>query len=246
MRESTRTLLFATAVCLVCSLLLSTTSALLRERQERNRAFDRLYNILKVLNLSLTDENGTRITPAEAERIRAEQIKALVIDARTLEPIPGLTPNQLPADDPQASARLPVYMLETEDGSPLRYAIPIAGKGLWGMMYGYLALESDLTTIAGITFYQHKETPGLGAEIEQAWFQKAFVGKRLAKPGSGRPPFELVKGGVKNRYPQGSAHAVDAISGATMTSRGVEDLINATTDRYEPWFETVREARHVP
>jgi Na+-transporting NADH:ubiquinone oxidoreductase subunit C len=246
MRESTRTLLFAAAVCLVCSLLLSTTSALLRERQERNRAFDRLCNILKVLDIPLTDADGKRITPAEAERVRTERIMAWVLDAETLQPIPGLPPEALTPQEQYKGTRLPVYRLNNENGHPLRYALPIAGKGLWGMMYGYLALDADLSTIAGITFYQHKETPGLGAEIEQAWFQKAFVEKKIREADGSPARFELVKGGVENRYPQGNAHAVDAISGATMTSRGVEELINAAVMRYEPWFKTIREARHVP
>jgi Na+-transporting NADH:ubiquinone oxidoreductase subunit C len=244
MREETRTLLFAAAVCLVCSLLLSGTAAGLRKRQETNRAFDRLCNILKVFDVPLTGADGKRITPEEAARIRENRIEALVIDPETRQPVAGQKPDEVPPEAVEEGKRLPVYIFKDESGKPQRYGFPISGKGLWGMIYGYLALEQDLETIAAITFYQHKETPGLGAEIEQPWFQQAFEGKQVVENGTPLE-FELVKGGVNSKYSKGSDHAVDAISGATMTSRGVENLINKAIARYEPWFKTVREAPHV-
>ena len=133
---------------------------------------------------------------------------------------------------------LPLYVWK-EGGEVKKYAFPISGKGLWSTIKGYMALEHDLATIAGVTFYEHGETPGLGAEVENDWFQNNFKGKKLLVDGK-RVPFEVVKGKVKDRYPQGSDHAVDGISGATLTGNGVMKFLNAGMDRYEPYFTGLR------
>ena len=76
-----------------------------------------------------------------------------------------------------SSGQVPVYTWQDDQDQAPVYAFPISGKGLWSMMYGYLSVESDLETVAGISFYKHGETPGLGAEIEKTWFQSQFAGK---------------------------------------------------------------------
>ncbi|MDX1315152.1 MAG: FMN-binding protein, partial [Eudoraea sp.] len=96
---------------------------------------------------------------------------------------------------------------------------PVSGKGLWSTLYGYFALEPDAKTVRGITFYQHGETPGLGAEIEKDWFQSKFAGKKLFE--SGQPTeFRVTKPGSAS-----GDYAVDGISGATLTAKGVESLL---------------------
>ena len=112
--------------------------------------------------------------------------------------------------------------------------LPIYGKGLWGSLYGYLALKSDLQTIQGITFYQHKETPGLGGEVDNPLWKSQWDGVQLYDE-AGNPAAEVFKGPA----PSDNAHAVDGLSGATITCRGVTNLIRfwASEDGYGPFLK---------
>ena len=107
----------------------------------------------------------------------------------------------------------------TED--PRAVAVGFTGMGLWGPILGVLALEPDMRTIRGVRFYQQEETPGLGGEIGSLWFQEQFEGKRIVSS-DGQPGFGVVKPGS----PSGP-NSVDGISGATMTSQRVEEMLNA-------------------
>ena len=130
-------------------------------------------------------------------------------------------------------SRLPLYVWK-QDGEITMYAFPISGKGLWSMLYGYLALEADLETIAGISFYKHGETPGLGAEIEKDWFLTQFAGKKLY---TGGEPAEFVV--AKPGYAAGDS-AVDGISGATLTGKGVEILLRRDASLYANYFNHIK------
>ena len=119
-------------------------------------------------------------------------------------------------------------------GQKEAYVIPIEGYGLWDLMKGYFALDLDLNTVKGISFYEHKETPGLGARVEEDWFKEQFIGKKILENG------QLVSIKVAKGKAQGGAHEVDGISGATLTGDGVNEFLLADLSRYEPYFETVR------
>ena len=146
---------------------------------------------------------------------------------------------ELENPDP-AAWRLPVFVV-TEGGKASVYAIPVYGQGLWSTLYGYLALEDDLDTVKGITFYKHGETAGLGAEIEQAWFQDNFVGKRIFD-GSALRSIQVVKGKVADVFSNAADHtyAVDGISGASITGRGVTNLLQEKLAIYAPYITRVR------
>ena len=238
-RDDRRVFGFAAVVCITCSLLLSGTAAALRSRQEYNIELDRKTNVLKAFGVRTTNEAGRRaLTGDEVDRYFAETISEVVIDAATGEVLEGLTSAMLTRDEIAEKTRLPLYLWR-EDGAVRKYAFPISGKGLWSTIYGYLALDRDLATIIGITFYRHGETPGLGGEIEQAWFQDNFTGKRLWEDGEVLP-FEVVKGRVEDRYPDGNPHAVDGITGATLTGQGVQNLLREDMAAYEIYFRTLR------
>ena len=117
--------------------------------------------------------------------------------------------------------------LKREDGALDKVVIPVRGYGLWGTLLGYLALEGDLETVAGLGFYFHKETPGLGGEVDNPTWKAAWPGVSLYDADA-QPAVRL----VKSRSPAGSAaarHEVDALSGATLTTRGVENLVRFWT-----------------
>lgn len=223
------TIIYAAIICLVCSLLLSVAASSLKKAQDYNIEIDRKMNVLKAFGISIFDENNKRIKPPVVEKYFTENVSEITIDAANGQVVEqGAT-----AQDP-----LPLY-LWSENGEVVKYAFPISGKGLWSTIYGYLALEKDLATIAGITFYRHGETPGLGAEVETDWFQNNFKGKKIAAEGK-RLKFEVVKGKAADKYPQGNDHAVDGISGATITGNGVMKFMNAALDKYESYFKLQR------
>jgi Na+-transporting NADH:ubiquinone oxidoreductase subunit C len=232
------TFAFAAIICVICSLLLSVASAGLRARQEKMIELDRQMNVLKAFGVPITTPDGRKIAAKDVERMFAEHIRDVVLDAETGEVIPDLRVSQLSRDDLEKKRRLPLYQW-VEDGEVTKYAFPISGKGLWSTIYGYLALERDLRTIAGITFYRHGETPGLGGEIERDWFQNQFRGKKVFADGR-LLPFEVVKGRVSDRYPQGNDHAVDGISGASMTGQGLTQFLRNDLQLYEKYFSSIR------
>ena len=137
-----------------------------------------------------------------------------------------------------SSRRYPIYRCTIEN--EVIYCVPIIGRGLWSKLYGYLSLESDLNTVKGITFYKHGETPGLGAEIEKGWFQDNFVGKKINDQTGTFISIEVVKGKAAVAYAGNEeklSHAVDGISGATITSRGVTKMLHEDLTKYVPYFK---------
>jgi Na+-transporting NADH:ubiquinone oxidoreductase subunit C len=226
--------LFAATVCITCSLLLSGAAALLQSRQAYNVELDRKTNVLKAFGVEVAG-----ISAEEVERYFTDYISEVVIKPETGEILQNVTSSDLTSDDKKLKTRLPLYRW-TEDGVVKKYALPISGYGLWSTIYGYLAVQSDLSTIVGVTFYDHGETPGLGGEISQPWFQTQFRGKEVRNERGELVPFQVVKGGVANKYPDGNVHAVDGITAATITANGVQKFINQDLARFEPYFNKVR------
>jgi len=209
--------------------MLSIAASALKERQDFNVEINRKLNVLKSFGVSVKDDDGKQIKPEVVEKYFTENISEITVDA---------TSGQEVASSGDTQNGLPLYVWK-ENGEISKYAFPISGKGLWSTIYGYLALEHDLETIAGITFYKHGETPGLGAEVEADWFQTNFKGKKVSSDGQ-RIKFEIVKGKVADKYPNGNDHAVDGISGATITGNGVMRFMNAALDKYESYFKLQR------
>jgi len=237
-KGDTYTILFAAAVCVACSILLSATSAALKSRQERQAEIDRKINVLKALGVAVKNEEGKKISGEEVESIFSEHISEVIIDAKTGEVVPGLGSADVSKEEIDKREKLPLYEWR-DQGEVTKYVFPISGKGLWSTIYGYLALDSDLGTIAGITFYKHGETPGLGGEISADWFQQQFKGKKIYEDGK-LLQFQVVKGKVADKYPKGNDHAVDGISGATLTGKGVTQFMNADLEKYEKYFSRIR------
>jgi Na+-transporting NADH:ubiquinone oxidoreductase subunit C len=206
MREDTRTFVFAGIVCITVSLLLSGMARSLEPLQKANEAFDVKRNIVKAFGIDISSMDRPGIEAMYEKHISEET-----------------------ADD------MPIFKW-TDAGAdkPSKYAFPISGKGLWSMLYGYLSLDSDLETIAGISFYKHGETPGLGAEIEKAWFQSQFAGKKLYADGA-PTDFQIAKPGAAT-----GDSAVDGISGATITGKGVQMLVQKDAAAYANYFNSIK------
>lgn len=127
----------------------------------------------------------------------------------------------------------PIFKAEV-DGKPY-FVFPMVGKGLWGPIWGYMSLENDINTVAGVTFDHKSETPGLGAEIREKPFQAQFNGKKIYD-GESLVSIEVKKGGADPDNP----HAVDGITGGTITSNGVDEMLERTLSVYDTYFKKVK------
>jgi Na+-transporting NADH:ubiquinone oxidoreductase subunit C len=134
--------------------------------------------------------------------------------------------------------QLPLYIIE-KDGERL-YVFPMLGNGLWGNIYGNMALKSDFNTIYGVTFSHDKETPGLGAEITESFFTDQFIDKKIFDDAGNLTSIKVVKGGASTLPANEQIHGVDAISGGTITSVGVDEMIKNVLEAYLPYIEKQR------
>jgi len=236
------TVAFATGICVVCSLALSGVSGALSARQEENRVLDRQKNILVAVGY-----DAAEIAAMPREQIAktySDNVEELVIDANG-KPKPDVKLSSLPArvatgEEVDPSAGLALYRRRdpANPAASLAFAFPVAGKGLWSTLLGYLAVKPDGDEVVGLTFYKHGETPGLGAEIEQPWFRQNFVGKRLYRDGV-LVGINVEKGAAADKpsFKENGAHMVDGISGSTLTGNGVSKMMRVVPRRYQPFFK---------
>ena len=227
-KGNTYTLVFAAVICIACSILLAAATAGLKKRQDAMVELDRKTNILKALGVAIRDSAGKKISEADVNRYFAGHITEMRLDADTGQP----------ATEPAASGTLPLYVWR-DGGEISMYAFPVSGKGLWSTIYGYMALDKKMESIVGVTFYRDGETPGLGGEVGKDWFQDQFKGKKIFENGQ-LLRLEVVKGKTADKYPQGNSHAVDGISGATLTGGGLNHFLNADIEKYEKYFKGIR------
>ncbi len=221
MSKPITSVVFAAALCLVCSVLLTLASTGLKDRQERNALVDQHRNILQAVGLVAP---GTRYPTDEIERLYAENINPIRVGANG-EIFPG---------SDRRGGTLPLY-LYLKDEVVEAYVIPVDSRGLWGRIYGYLAMESDGETVAGFSVYKHSETPGLGGEIDSKWFQKNFVGKQIVNAQDQFVSIKIAKGAVDDVVSQDQkSHYVDGISGATMTGKYLSEGLYDILQTYEP------------
>jgi len=233
MHSNRYTLIFAMAITIVLAFFLSLADSSLKEKYEKNVEVDIRKNILISLGFSPTDVLS--MNNENVESIFQNSIVGFVVDNSG-----SIVDNKLPQDiDPNLDLNLyPIYKRVSNNVTE-GYSIPISGKGLWGTMFGYFSIEPDGSTAKGITFYQHIETPGLGGEVDKPWFQNNFVGKRFVDENGNLIGIQTVKGKV-DETSEDAYHLVDGISGATMTSRGLNQFLLKDLKFYDPFFSKIR------
>jgi Na+-transporting NADH:ubiquinone oxidoreductase subunit C len=221
MSSKMRSLVFAACMCIVCSLLLTTASTGLQKFQQRNMLLDKKRNLLMAVGLLAP---GTKYNAEAIERIYVDNIRTLWADSDG---------NIIDAAK-HGDTDLPIYLYEP-DNKVAAYIVPINSRGLWGRIYGYLALKSDGSTVSGFTVYKHSETPGLGGEIEKRWFQQNWVGKKIVTQEGEFVSVGIAKGKVEGVVPEKKRiHFVDGISGATLTGKYLTAGIEKILTKYEP------------
>lgn len=236
---TTKTLIVATCLCVVCSILVSTAAVRLRPLQSENKSLDVKKNLLLAAKLLESSK-------AEKEDIvnAFANVETKLVDLKTGEVVTDMDPQNYDtrkaAKDPKMSVKIdpsediariktrakirPVYLVKKQ-GRVDQIVIPFHGKGLWSTMYGFLCLDSDTRTVRGVSYYEHGETPGLGGEVDNPRWKKSWIGKKVLSAEDFTPIFDVVKGSV-NPASEMASSQVDGLSGATLTSNGVEDMVN--------------------
>jgi Na+-transporting NADH:ubiquinone oxidoreductase subunit C len=221
-RDSTaRLLTVALVVCLVCSICVSVAAVVLRERQDENRAIAKKEAILRIARLY----DPARPVGEQFERITPRMLdldSGWFIDGAGSGGTIAIAPEQDIAGISQRPRYRELYLVNA-GGRLEQIILPVYGKGLWSTMYGYIALGSDCTTITGFGFYEHGETPGLGGEIDNPRWLGLWPGKRVYDE-AGTLRIGVVKGSVDATSPD-ARYRVDGLSGATLTARGVSNLL---------------------
>ena len=229
-----RTITVTILLCVVSSVIVSTAAVLLRPMQVANKELDRQSNILAAAKI---DYQGR-----DVQKLFAEQIVTKYVNLKTgkyVEKPEGYQDSKRAAKNPDLSSALtrqqdiasikrtanvmPVYLV-SRDKQLDKVILPVHGYGLWSTLYGFLALENDLNTVVGFGFYSHGETPGLGGEVDNPKWKSVWPGKKIYAEGSMEPKISLVKGMI-DPSAAGSEFKIDALSGATLTSNGVTNLV---------------------
>ncbi|MFB6349010.1 Na(+)-translocating NADH-quinone reductase subunit C [Moraxella sp. ZJ142] len=253
------TLATALVLCLVCSVMVSAAAISMKSKQLANVELDRNKNILMAANLfDPTKDNASDAAKlfenVETKLINLKTGQFASVDELSAAGISDVasydvakatkdpaTRIDLGGDDPARIGALPqfakVYIINDEQGQLKNIVLPINGYGLWGQIYGFLTLKSDINTIEGISFYQHKETPGLGALIEEPKWRATWHDKQ-AYDGD-----KIVTGVVKSGAHKPTPNYVDGITGATLTSSGVNTMIQfwLSERAYKPFLDNLRQ-----
>ncbi len=237
------TVLFMSILLLVVAVTLSWAFMFFKPFYEQNKRQEKMTDILYTIGLDkdkLEEAAETKGLSLSYEFIKQYFdkyiVKQVALDAEGNE-VQGV--NAFDIDLKQEMAKpaekqvYPLYIAEY-DGKKY-YIIPLYGKGLWDDIWGYVSLESDMNTIHGIKFDHKGETPGLGANITEKWFEQRFIGEKIFDPDGNFTGIDIVKNWKDETNKDD--HKVDAISGATLTSNGVEDMINERLKHYVPYFK---------
>jgi Na+-transporting NADH:ubiquinone oxidoreductase subunit C len=231
-------------VCFVCSVVVSSAAVFLKPQRMANKDLDRNKNILEAAGL-YDKQSGVavdiaaefekfeiRVVDLQEKRVLSDlEASDLGIDARTYD-------QRKAAKDPAVSkvletrediasisrrARYSVVYLLREDGDIKKIVIPVHGYGLWSTLYGFIALDGDMNTVSGITFYEHGETAGLGGEVDNPAWKAKWSGKTIYNDDG--VALKVIKGAASADSPQFN-YQIDGLSGATLTSRGVQNLVS--------------------
>ncbi|MCL1943847.1 MAG: NADH:ubiquinone reductase (Na(+)-transporting) subunit C [Candidatus Azobacteroides sp.] len=221
---NTYTIIYAAVMVIVVAVLLAFTAEGLRGRQEKNAEIDKKEQILRALRIAATAKDAEEIyqkTITDSYVLSYDGNKKNGEDAFTVD-----QNIEKEIKKPVAERKLPVYEAMAEGAK--KYVIPLRGTGLWGPVWGYIALNDDKITVFGATFGHKGETPGLGAEIDTEHFQKEFYDKQIARNGKFTSIAVVKAGQSKN-----DMDYVDGISGGTITSQGVNEMLKNCLSAYE-------------
>lgn len=221
------TFIFAIVMVIVVASALAFTATTLKPLQAENVRKEKMQNILSTIGVNVSrDEAGNLFTDYVKQEValNADGTENTEVDAFSID---LMKETKKPAEE-QA---FPLYIAEKEGKT--YYVVPLWGAGLWKEIWGYVALDEDKNTILGASFDHAGETPGLGAEINQGWYEDQYIGKTILDENGDFVSVNALKGGADPN----DMHAVDAISGGTITSEGVNKMLDERLKNYLPYFK---------
>ena len=244
-----KTFTVALTLCIVCAVVVSSAAVFLRPSQEANKLLDLKTNILASAGLlqegvdveTQFEKINVKLVDMETGRYTNE-IDADTYDQRKASSDPALSVALSSSEDIAKIKRRAnfskVYIVENASGIE-KVILPIKGYGLWSTLYGFIALEADLQTVAGIGFYEHTETPGLGGEVDNPKWKASWIGKSAYK--NNALVLEVIKGKVDNAR-EGADSQIDGLAGATLTTKGVDNLIKYWLGEqgFKPFIENLK------
>lgn len=240
--------IYASVMVSVVAVILTSAATLLKPMQERNEKIEKMSGILAAANVTgekavvlenyntfikeewVIDVDGNVVSKYHDGNFKKGDIRAFDLDMK----VELANYSKYQAGKKSVVPHFPIYIF-SKDADTL-FIVPLRGKGLWGPIWGNLALKDDFRTVVGATFSHKSETPGLGAEIATREFQQQFAGKTIFNEQYEFTSIEVVKGGVANSNIN-PEHGVDAISGGTITSNGVTQMLKDVLSIYEPFVK---------
>ena len=231
-----KTIAVAFSVCLICSLVVSSSAVSLRDLQKENKLNDRRLKVLQVADIydpsisiseqfsklesKYIDFDSGRIFN-EYKNFNIDEYDQIVVtkDSNLSSSVPASEDIAIIKNRENVGK---IYILRNDINKIQKLILPIRGYGLWGTLYGFIAVENDFNTISGIEFYEHKETPGLGAEVDNPKWKSSWKGKKIYN--NDQVALEVIKGKVE-LSDSDSMYKIDGLSGATLTSRGVTNMV---------------------
>ena len=220
---------FAILMVIVVGSLLAVASQGLKTRQEKNATDKKMMSILSAINIDATRENAQEMYNKYVIDSKIISGKDLNAEAFNVDIKKEFRDKNISVSD----RNYPLYICE-KDGDKY-YIIPLVGTGLWGPIWGFVALESDFKTIYGANFDHKSETPGLGAEIKYASYSDQYTGETISDTTGSFQPIIVVKDGSGS----GINSKVDGITGGTITSKGVEEMTTRTLEVYVNYFKSL-------
>lgn len=233
---------YAAIMVIVVAAILSSAAMFLKPYQEKNQAIDKMKGILASANIEATSENAIELYKQNiTEEILISNSGEVIEVVKRGETEPGKSAafnldlkKELYKKSKGQEYNIP--LLVAEKNNTKIFIIPLRGTGLWGPIWGNIAVKENFSTVVGATFGHKGETPGLGAEIDTKDFQAQFVNKELFKDGSFQS-IKVVKGGIVTLPAEIHIHGVDAISGGTITSDAVTEMLANCLENYVPYIK---------
>ena len=235
---------YASIMVILVAAILTSVALVLKPYQEHNRRVEKISDILSAAGLEADASNAVEVYEQSIIEELAIDLSGEVV---AIYKDGGLAQGEVRAFDIDVKVvmdeiakggkpLLPLFHMRAADNSEV-FVIPVRGKGLWGPIWGNIALAPDYTTVIGVSFDHKGETPGLGAEINTTEFESQFLGKKILDESGNFTSIKVVKGGVANSSDVPLQHGVDAISGGTITSNGLSAMVEDCLKNYVPFIQ---------
>ncbi len=244
--KNSYTIIFAIAMVVVVGSLLAFTASSLKGRIDANKRTEKQQNILFAMGIADPEDSNEFVPAEQAEELFNKYVgdEQYIITGsaaqKTAEAfdIEVKKENDKVKQDANYERKMPLF-IGKKDGQEY-YVVPMRGNGLWDAIWGYVSLDKEFKTVKG-AFFDHKgETPGLGANIKEAYFRDDFIGESIVDASGNYKGITVKKGNADPKNVRKDDNAVDAMAGATITGDGVTAMVKKGIKMYQPYFETLK------